>query len=127
MKKTGLLTGIVIVTVLLSACTGMKNAAFSGSMTGDEKNFEIAFDVLNTTYTHELEMKQGEIIQVHIVKKSGDLKVMIQKDGEAPVYEGNGDAAADFSVTVPEDGAYTVRVTGNAAEGQVTFNGNKKR
>lgn len=107
--------------VILSACTGSQNILFNGSKTRDVDHYDISFDILNTTYTHGLTMKQGENILVHIENQSGDIKVMIQKDQDAPIYEGNGDIATDFSVHILEDGVYTVGVTGNNAKGHVTF------
>ncbi len=122
MKKRLITLCTIFIIVILGACTGSQNRQFNGSMTGDEDHYDISFDILNTTYTHELTMKQGESILVHIEKQSGDIKVMIQKDQDDPVYEGNGDISTDFSINILEDGVYTVGVTGNKAKGHVTFN-----
>lgn len=121
MKRTILILSAVLMVFMLCGCKGSQKATFDGSKTGDENHYDISFKMLNTTYTHKLEMKAGESILVHIEKESGDIKVMIQKEGETPVYEGNGDAATDFSVKVSEDGTYTVSVTGKEARGHVTF------
>lgn len=102
-------------------CTSSQNKTFNGSKTGDEDYYDISFDILNTTDTHDFAMTQGESILVHIEKQSGDMKVAIQKDQDSPIYEGNGDVATDFSVDISEDGIYTVSVTGHNAKGQVTF------
>ena len=121
MKKRIITLCTIFMIVILSACTSSQNKLFNGSKTGDEDHYDISFDILNTTYTHGLTMKQGESILVHIEKQSGDIKVMIQKEQDVPIYEGNGDVATDFSVNILEDGVYTVGVTGNNAKGHVTF------
>lgn len=121
MKKYFLALCTFLLIIMFVACDVSEDAIFSGSKTGNENHFEISFDFLNTTFTHELKMKQGEIILVHIEKESGDIKVMIQKDEETPIYEGNGEVATDFSVDILEDGTYTVSVTGKKAKGLVKF------
>jgi len=72
MKKR-LLSSLLVILFLcvLCACTESKNSTFNGSKTGDSNHYDISFDILNTTYTHELSMKTGESILVHIEKKIG--------------------------------------------------------
>lgn len=120
--KFSLVLCIIAAVCMLGACTSSKSATFNGSKTGDENHFDISFDILNTTYTHDFEMKQGENILVHVEKESGEIKVVIQEGQEEPIYEGNGNVTSDFSVAIPKDGTYTVSVTGKEAKGQVIFN-----
>lgn len=121
MKKhiTALCT--ILLVFMLGSCGSLHDATFSGSKTGDENHYDISFDILNTTYTHDLVMTQGERIRVHVEKESGTITVKIQKGQETPVYEGNGEVATDFYVTIQENGTYTVSVTGKKAKGRVTF------
>ena len=121
MKKFIFTLFSIVMFFLVSACAGLTDSTFSGSKTGDENHYDITFDILNKTCTHELNMEQGEKIHVQIEKKSGDIKVMIQKNQENPIYEGNGDVATDFYVSIEEAGTYTVSVTGKKAKGRVTF------
>lgn len=121
MKRMYLIIAMcVMCACMLSACN-LKQASFNGSKTGDENHFDISFDVLNTTYTHTFELEHGEKLLVHVEKKSGDIKLMIQDEQQNIVYEGNGDVTTDFSVGIPQDGTYTVSVTGKKAKGHVTF------
>lgn len=121
MKKCIAALCAILLVFMLASCGSIDDASFSGSKTGDENHYDISFDILNTTFTHDLIMTQGESIRVHIAKKSGNITVKIQKGQDIPVYEGNGDVATDFSVTIPEGGTYTVSVTGKKAKGHVTF------
>lgn len=122
MKKR-LLSSLLVILFLcvLCACTESKNSTFNGSKTGDSNHYDISFDILNTTYTHELSMKTGESILVHIEKKSGDIKVEIFDSQNVSIYEGNGEVLSDFSVGIAEDGIYTVSVTGKEAKGHASF------
>lgn len=121
MKKFIFTLFSIVMFFLVSACAGLNDSTFSGSKTGDDNHYDITFDILNTTFSHELNMEQGERIHVQIEKKSGDIKVMIQKNQENPIYEGNGDVATDFYVSIEEAGTYTVSVTGKKAKGRVIF------
>lgn len=121
MKKCIVALCAILLVFMLASCGSIDSATFSGSKTGDENHYDISFGILNTTYTHDLVMAQGERIRVHVEKESGTITVKIQKGQETPVYEGNGEVATDFSVTIPEDGTYTVSVTGKKAKGHVTF------
>lgn len=121
MKKHITALCAILLVFMLGSCGSIDSATFSGSKTGDENHYDISFGILNTTYTHDLVMTQGERIRVHVEKESGTITVKIQKGQETPVYEGNGEVATDFSVTIPEDGTYTVSVTGKKAKGHVTF------
>ncbi len=48
---------VLIVSKLLCACA--QGAAFNGNMTRDKDHFDMTFEILNTSYSHELEMKEG--------------------------------------------------------------------
>lgn len=122
MKKVHYIIVLCIFTCLLSGCATSKSATFNGSKTGDENHYDISFDILNTTYSHTFEMKQGESLLVHVEKDAGDIEILIQEGQNSPIYEGNGNVTTDFSVDIPQDGTYTVSVSGKEAKGHVTFN-----
>lgn len=123
MKTKKVILGLLVIAAMcfLTACSGKKDATFSGSKTGDSDRFDISFDILNTTYTHDFEMEQGEKIHVHIEKKAGTIRVTVLDNQEILLYDGNGEVASDFNVEIPENGTYTVSVSGQKAEGRVTF------
>lgn len=116
-----MLVVIAVMALLLCACVANHNASFNGSKTGDEDHFEIDFEMLNATYTHELVMKEGESIEVSIEKESGEISVLIQQDSHDPVYKGDDVQDGDFNVVISEAGAYTLSVTGEKAKGHVVF------
>ena len=109
----------LLVVVFLCSCDS--DATFDGSKTGNENHFDIEFNMLNTSYTHELEMKEGESIDVHIEVQSGNISLSIQKENETPIYRGNKLESADFKVGVESSGKYTLTVTGQKAKGHVVL------
>ena len=50
----------LLVVVFLCSCGS--DATFDGNKTGDENHFDIEFNMLNTSYTHELRPMLGKLI-----------------------------------------------------------------
>ncbi|WP_141107702.1 hypothetical protein [Butyrivibrio sp. YAB3001] len=112
---------LVRMLVLVLLCSCGNDATFDGSKTGDANHFDIEFNVLNTSYTHELDMNEGESIDVQIEAESGDISLNIQKEDEKPVYRGNKMKSGNFKVGVESAGKYTLTVTGKKAKGHVVL------
>ena len=70
--KCILLAGMMF---LLSGCGFSKAAAFEGNMTTDADHFAVDFRMLNKTYTHEMEMEEGEWVAVSVTRDSGELSL----------------------------------------------------
>ena len=111
---------VLIVSTLLCACA--QGAAFNGNMTRDKDHFDMTFEILNTSYSHELEMKEGEALEVTVDVESGDLSLLIQKDDDKPIYQGNRIESAKFQVGIEAEGTYTLTVIGKRARGYVIVN-----
>jgi hypothetical protein len=113
------LTAITVLIVSMLLCACMQGAVFDGSITEDEDHFDMTFEVLNTSYSHELEMKEGEALEVTVDAESGNLSLIIQKDDNKPIYQGNKIKSAKFQVGIDTEGTYTLTVTGRKARGYV--------
>lgn len=111
---------VLIVSTLLCAC--VQGAAFNGNMTRDKDHFDMTFEILNTSYSHELEMKEGEALEVTVDVESGDLSLLIQKDDDKPIYQGNRVESAKFQVGIESEGTYTLTVIGKKTRGHVIVN-----
>ena len=111
---------VLIVSTLLCACA--QGAAFNGNMTRDKDHFDMTFEILNTSYSHELEMKEGEALEVTVDVEYGDLSLLIQKDDDKPIYQGNRIESAKFQVGIEAEGTYTLTVIGKRARGHVIVN-----
>lgn len=120
-KKQGALIAmtVLVATMFLSACT--KGATFNGSKTGDEDHFDIDFEMLNASYSHELEMKEGESLDVTVKAESGDISLTIQKEGDEPIYRGSNLESTSFQVGIEQEGTYTLTVAGKKARGHVNI------
>ena len=118
MKKIILIVCTLVFLISLTAC-GTK---FDGSRTGNDSEFIMEYNVLNTTDAQDLTIEAGDTISAKIVVDKGSLSIKIQKDGEKPIYESNGISTSnEFDVEIDESGTYTVEVTGKKAKGSVSF------
>ena len=107
---------ILALFVSLTAC-GTK---FDGSRTGNDIEFIMEYNVLNTTDTQDLIVESGNTISGKIIVNKGSLSIKIQKDDEEPIYEDNEISVSnEFAIEIDESGTYTVEVTGKGAKGSV--------
>ena len=105
-------------TLFLSGCSA---PTFNGSRTGNDSQFLMEYTVLNTTDGQALSLEAGDTLDVAVVSTSGTVSVSIQKDGEPPLYAQENVPTGQFSLEIPEDGAYNITVTGEQARGSVSF------
>lgn len=107
----------------ITACSGMRNedATFNGSRTGNDSQFIMEYTILNSTDSQLLELEEGDVIDAEVVSDAGKVSITIQKDGEDPVYESEDAVTDTFAIVIEESGVYEITVTGEKAEGSVSF------
>lgn len=108
-----------LVAILLTGCG--KTGVFDGSRTTNEAGFQMEYSVLNREETAEIELSEGERLQVQLAHDKGNVDVTIGQKDKEPIYRGTKQENAGFILTIPESGAYSVTVTGHQAKGRVSF------
>ena len=76
---------------------------------------------LNRTIEKPFSLKEGDSVDVGIVRVSGELTISVGKKGFEPIYEGRNPELSSFRVTISEDGDYYLSVSGKHAEGSISF------
>ena len=71
--------------------------------------------------TADLNLAEGNRLQVTLLHTEGTVDVTVGMDGNEPIYRGNGQQNADFSLEIAETGNYHISVTGHQAKGNITF------
>lgn len=83
--------------------------------------YDIAFEQMNSTHSHNIDMDAGESIKVKIISKSGKISVQIYNEDDQPVYRGDDVTDAEFEIQINEKGTYRLCVSGKDAKGRVIF------
>ena len=84
----------------LAACSLTK---FDGSRTGNESQLIMECKVFNTTDSQMLELYEGDIVDFAIVSDSGEVDIVLQKEGSEPIYKGKDIPTSSFQVVVLMD------------------------
>jgi hypothetical protein len=118
--KTVILCGLLLAICLsLTGCA--KRITFDGSRIFNETEFRMVYSILDKEESAEMELTEGEQIQVSISHTAGNVDVTVGQNGEEPIYKGSGQENADFTLTVPKSGSYMISVTGHRAKGEISF------
>lgn len=91
----------------------------------EEDFFSLSMERLNCTIEEPFSLKEGDSIDVSVVRISGELTISIGGKDREPIYEGKNPELSSFRVTIPEDGDYFLSVSGKQAEGSISFQINR--
>ena len=120
MKGKQAISAILLVMCLLFAGREGKST-FDGSRTSGETEFRMEYSILNKEESAELKLAEGDQLQVSISHTTGNVDVIVGRNGEEPIYKGTGQENADFILTIPQTGAYQISVRGHRAKGKISF------
>ncbi|MDD3172514.1 MAG: hypothetical protein PHF63_02400 [Herbinix sp.] len=123
MRKVRLISLIGISIAIIIGLTGCNNSntKFSGSKTGNDKQFLVDFDVLNSTVDNDIPLTVGEMVETTIDIKKGDVDILVENENGTIAYRGNDVETGNFTIIIDEPGTYTFYVTGSKAKGSVSF------
>lgn len=108
MKRIFSILCSLAVIFILTAC----GAYFEGSRMGNNSQFILTYNILNTTDSQLLTLKAGDIVEVEIVNNAGRLSVTVQKEDDEPIYQNENVPTSTFEIEIKEDGIYKFTVTG---------------
>ncbi|WP_253293524.1 hypothetical protein [Kineothrix sp. MSJ-39] len=76
--------------ILVFAACGLYNkSAFVGNEIADTDFYDVEFEQMNSTHSHNIDMDVGESIKVKIIRKSGKISVQIYNEDDQSVYKGD--------------------------------------
>ena len=120
LKYTAIMTVICLGFVLLGGSLAYSHSS-SFTVNDIPEGFQISAERLNTAVEREVELKKGDIVEVAHTNNGGCWYLSIAEEGKEPVFFGNTYGAFDpFTVTIPEDGRYTIKCSGKQARGIIT-------
>ena len=118
MKKGVFSLAFVFILLVLGACSPTD---FDGSRTGNESQLIMEYKVLNTTDSQVLELQEGDYVDVVVTSTSGKIDILLQKEGDDPIYRGVDIPTSTFAIRVPKTGSYNASITGDNASGSVSI------
>lgn len=106
---------------LILCLSGCQQVTFDGSRTSNENQYIIEYRVLNKTDSAELQLSEGDVVNVDIVSNSGKVDVMAKHSDGTEIYRGNNAITGSFKLEITRAGTYTFTVSGDNANGSVRF------
>ena len=107
--------------IVFAACGLYNKSAFVGNEIADTDFYDVDFEQMNSTHSHNIDMDVGESIKVKIIRKSGKISVQIYNEDDQSVYKGDDVTDAEFEIKINEKGTYQLGVSGEKAKGRVIF------
>lgn len=93
--------------------------SFSGSHIKNPDSYLLDIQRMSGTDTHTLTLDRGDRLQISFRTDRGTLRLTIQAPDGSILYAGNGTAAQDFTLNIPEDGGYLLTVDAHRAGGSL--------
>ena len=123
--RTYIFITIIILVSLLTGCTTSSGTVINASESNTSTKMSMSYDKFNGYKERVIEVKEGKpiIVTVNIVTKSGSIDAYITRDNDIDnsSYEGHDIQTTKFSVTLSEQGRYTIRVDANNHSGSYSF------
>lgn len=89
-------------------------------VTREDDLFSLGMSYMSGEQSAAYTLAAGDAIEVTVAHISGDLRLRIAC-GEDAIYEGHNPEMGQFRVNILTDGEYTITVSGQRADGSVTF------
>ena len=114
--------GICMPTSLLISPTGCgTGGVFDGSRAPDASGFRMEYSILNRRGSADLNLTEGDRLQVSPTHTEGNVDMTVGMEGKAPICRGSRRQNAEFIPEIAETGGDPVSVAGHRAMGNVSF------
>lgn len=104
---------------LILCVSGCQQVTFDGSRTSNEDQYIIEYNVLNITDSAELQLSEGDVVDVEIISNSSKVDVLVKHSDGTEIYKGNDAKTGSFKLSITKTGTYTITVSGANANGSV--------
>lgn len=94
-------------------------ARFNGSVSSNQRELDMDYSILNGTFSHTLELTAGDMLHLELSVDTGTLGVIIQLEGERPIYQNDNLETSQFDLQISQSGSYQVIVTAIKTEGSL--------
>ena len=92
---------------------------FTESRIKNPDSYLLDIERMNGTDLHTLDLQTGDVLQIQFETVKGSLYMEMKAPDGTTIYCGNGKETTDFTVTIPENGVYSVVVEARHAKGKI--------
>ena len=92
---------------------------FTGSRIKNPDSYLLDMEWMNGTDLHTLDLQTGDVLQIQFETVKGSLYMEMKAPDGTTIYCGNGKETTDFTVTIPENGVYSVVACARHAKGTI--------
>lgn len=118
-RKLIFIVALLLTVLTFTACMNKGNVIFDGDRVCNSDEYCLKFSRMTKTDTHELSMKETELLHCVWDIEKGEVSIIIAMDGEDPIYRGSHIDTADFLVAIPKDGSYKITIEAKNAAGVI--------
>ena len=118
-RITVLLFFPILIVGLAAALILYNRQDFAGDRTAAPDSYMLDIQYMTGADLHTLELREGAALAIRFQTAKGSLHMEIRAPDGDVLYSGNGKGATDFTVNIPKDGAYSVRVEARRAKGKI--------
>ena len=91
------------------------------SFSEHQDGYTISAEYFDKRVEQRYDLNKGDVVWVDVQRIDGEFRIVIECEGQEPIFTGTGSLASEFGVTVGEAGEYTISCEGIEAEGEVSF------
>lgn len=122
MRRNGRLRACAACALICLALAGCKGATYSGNRLVNDDQYVLEYTQFNTTDSQNLELESGDVVHTQIVSDEGSVSIEVKCGDSKLVYKGDAVSESyEFDIVIEESGTYTITVTGEKAQGSVSF------
>lgn len=123
-RKRAIILIILLIALVLIACAVIfslmhSRENFIGTSTKTRDSYALDIQHMSGDDRHTLELRAGDVLRIEFETQKGSLHMEIIAPDGTSIYDGNGSAATDFELNIPQDGVYTVVVSAHKAAGKI--------
>ena len=113
-----IIAAICILCAVVFLCTALSyTPTFQGNRVKNPDSYQLEIQKMNGTDSHTMELEKEDSLHIRLETDRGTLSLEIKGPDGTMIYQGNGTAATDFTLNIPDSGIYSIQVDAKNARG----------
>ena len=123
MKRIFFAILLILSLILLFSCANGSYSVLKGYERNTPTSMAMTYEKFNGYKQKSFTVGEDEraTVYVFVVSSSGELDILIEKDGGEPVYVANDAVTSSFTIDITQSGEYNIRVEAKDHTGEYNF------